>query len=549
MKNTRSAILFYFALFCGLFGLALNFNYVEGDDASTILYHLMGRNPEIQPPYAAYNSGMDFMLQHIGWHSEQGLRVFAVSVSFVSGFLILSLMAILLESLLEDSTLAAGHRKWFYFLLPLLMPDILFHSLIVNSSNVSFVFVLVSLVFFVRYLKNAKNLMLGLSIVAFALSIPFRWTMLIALPLYTGLFLYVHPLRNYPHRVWLLLLKIFAANLIALVLAVLMIGVSGYDLADIHQTITSATGYMEKAEVSMLSMLACGTAFLTPAVLLLLLFAGIRAVVEARKNTTLRQVLGLLLCSVAPFVLLGFYPLYKYSMTILPALLVLLCYGWQWCATRKWCRGLFFAAVLLPWIIGIRVEASGTFCGPGFALNTDQTTIERPVAGNNPDARVKIKGVQPVFNSGFYMPMPEGPRPLYGYFYVLFGGQWKKQIDRFTQEREQMFAFLSQHPQALYYQDRKASYFSCDLYRRGFTAQTPYLESPEGLYRIFAKGRDSITVRVVPDGPKVPWISAFFKTAAQPVIYRSTYSNDILKLQLENNPNINILGPFTAIKE
>ncbi len=546
MRNIRLAVLFYFFLFVCIFLLTLNFNYAEGDDAATILYHLCGRNPEIQQPYAAYNSGMDFILQHSGLYSEQELRVFAVSVSFVSGFLILSLLAVLLESLLKTSGMDSGRRKWFYFLLPLLMPDILFHSLVINSSNVSFVFILASLVFFVRYLKHSNQIMLALSVVAFAIGIPFRWTMLIALPLYTGLFLYMHPLQKNPRPIGLLL-RIWLANLVGTALALLLIGLTGYDLADIRDTIVSTTGYMEQAETSILSMLASGTAFLTPAVALLLLFAGIRIVRDWENRKTLWPVLGLLGCSVAPFVLLGFYPLYKYSMTLLPALLVLLCYGWDWFWPRRWLRYLFLASVFIPWIIGIHIDASGTFCGPGFALNTDKAELQTNAQGNNPDLRVKILSVKPVFDSGFYLPMPEGPRPLYGYFYVFFGGQWKQQIDIFTQERDRTFDFLAQHPGALYFQDYK-TYFLCDLYRRSYTTATAFIPDSHGASRVFTKGSDSITVRLVPESSKVQWMQAFFKTAPQPVVYRSAYSNDILRLQLENTGNINILGPFTAIK-
>src|SRR4051812_34368102 len=103
MKNTKLAILFYCFLYLLLFFFTLNFNYVEGDDAATILYHLCGRNPEIQRPYAAYNSGMDFLLQYSGLSREQDLRTFAISISFFSGLLVLVFSALLLERLFEDS--------------------------------------------------------------------------------------------------------------------------------------------------------------------------------------------------------------------------------------------------------------------------------------------------------------------------------------------------------------------------------------------------------------------------------------------------------------
>lgn len=549
MRNTKLAILFYFLIFLYLLFFTLNFNYVEGDDAATVLYHLCGRNPQIQEPYAPYNSGMDFLLQCSGLTTEGGLRTFAVLISFISGFLILAFSAVLLELLFEDTALVRPRRRfYFYLLLPFLLPDLIFHSLIINASNVSFAFLLASLVFFVKYLKGENTKSLVLSTLLFAVSIPFRWTTLIALPLYAGLFLYFHPFGNYPREIWREAFKVAAANIVGTILAFLLIWLTGYDLNDMYATVTSTTGYMEKSEVSALSLLASGTAFLTPALLLLVLL-GFFQIYRWSQWGWIKwiSVLGFLAMSISPFVLLGFYPLYKYSMTLLPLLSLLMLFGFNLLKEHKILNGLFIAAAVIPWIVGIQIKASGTFCGPGFELNTSKVAAANMQSGKNPDSRVKIEKINPVFDSGLYMPMPEGPRPLYGYAYVLFGGAWKNQIDLFTQEREKLFDFLMQHPNAEYFQDRMSSYFSCDLYRKGFKTDTDFLEDEDGAYREFSNGNNKVSIRIVKGGNKSAWMAGYLKTAKHPVAFRSSYSNDILKLA--TTADVKILGPFTAIKE
>lgn len=543
MKNIRLAILFYFLLFGYLFFFTLNFNYVEGDDAATILYHLCGRNPQIQQPYAAYNSGFDSLLQMSGLQGEPALRTFAVSVSFVSGFLILVLLALLLETIFKDSPESPKRRLYFYLLLPFLLPDIIFHSLIVNASNVSLVLLLGSLVCFVRFLQKERYGLLAWSMVLLAVSIPFRWTTLIALPLYIGFFTYFHPLKKYTRPTWLLLLRIVLANVAAVILGLLLIGLTGYNLTDMYRTVTSATGYMDASAVSALSLLASGSAFLTPGLLLLLLL-GVFAVWKAERQT-ISAMSGLLLFSVAPFVVLGFYPFYKYSITALPVLFIFLFIGFGYLKGRRILSGIFIAAVAIPCLVGIQIEAKGTFYGPGFGWQLRKAEANLSTE-NNPDDRIKIERAYPKLSAGFLMPMAEGPRPLYGYFYALFAGQWKQQVADFTQEREQLFDFLEKNPDAAYFEEGKF-YFLCDLYRHGFRTETGFLESDQGDYRVFRKGQRSIVVREVPSEAKAAWMSQYMARANHPVVFRSSYSNDILKLA--SMQNLRLLGPFTAIKE
>jgi hypothetical protein len=551
MKNINYIFGFYFLLFFYLYFFTLNFNYVEGDDASTILYHLCGRNSQIQQPYASYNSGLDFLLEISHLHSELSLRTFAVLVSFVSGFLVLSLFAVLLDVFFDDvEKVSAKNKIYFYFLLPFIVPDIIFHSLIVNSAYISFVFLLGSLILFIKFLKTNRNLFLYFSTLLFAIAIPFRWTMLIALPLYIGFALYYNPIQYYSKKTLLLFLKIGTANLVGVILALFFIYITGYNLVDFYNTVVFTTKFIENSEKSALAFLATASAFLTPSLLFLVLLGFISIYKQNKKRPKYGlSMLGLVLLSISPCLVVGFFPSYKFLITLFPMLLIVMFIGFDFLLYKKPLLILFLLLVVAPWFIGIQLDAKGTFCGPGFELNTQKTAGSTAIQAN-PDQRVKIDGIDLKFNSGFYLPMLEGPRPLYGYFYVLLGSGWKNQIDLFTQERQKTMEILIKNKNTVYIQARKTAYFQCDLYRNGFTTQTDFIVGKNILYRNFKNKNTSITMYVVPDYcSKNEWIENYFKTAMSPVIYSSSQSNEILKLLKSNENKIEVLGPFTVLKK
>lgn len=525
---------------------------MEGDDASTILYHLCGRNPQIQTPYASYNSGLDFLIKITNLHSEESLRTFAILISFISGFLILSLSVLFLDAFFKETDFVNNkYRVYLYLLLPFIVPDIIFHSLIINAAFISFVFLLSSLIVFIKFLKTNQNNFLYLSTLLFAISIPFRWTMLISLPLYMGFALYYNPIHYYSKNTLLLFLKIIIANLVGVFLAIIFIYVTGYNLQGILDTIISTTQYIENSETSYLSILATGSAFLTPSLLFLTLLAGFRIYeIQKKQPNFIISILSLVMLSISPCFIVGFFPSYKFLITLYPMILVILALGFDYLLGRKLFAILFFVLLIGPWFIGIQLDVKGTFCGPGFELNTKKTDDVVLLESKNPDMRLKIDKIHLKLNSGFYLPMLEGPRPLYGYFYVLFADGWKNQIDLFTEERKKTFNYLIKNKNAVYIQDRRAAYFQCDLFRDGLTTQTNYLTKNNILYRNFKNESVSINVYVIPDNcSKIDWLTNYLKQTKNTVIYRSTYSNEILKIYKNKKNKVEIFGPFTAIKK
>jgi hypothetical protein len=552
MRSNTLINLYYFGIFTVLFFFTLNFNYVEGDDASTVLYHLCERNKAIQQPYAAYHSGLDLIIQLSGLETEESIRIFAVLVSFLSGLFILFGCKSFLEVFFENNhKIKPKSKTFFYVLLPFMVPDLLFHSLIINAANISFVFLLFSLIYFIRFLKSDKNYWLALSIVLFAIAIPFRWTMLVSLPVYVGLLFYFSPI-TYTKKTLLLYLKVFIAAFTGLLLATALVFLTGYNFQGIYEAIVSTTDYLSQRDLSVLSILASSTAFLTPSLLFLLLLSlfKMREIHKSDAKFNYALIVFLVL-TISPFFLFGFFPSYKFLITLFPTLLVLMLLGFDYLMQRKILISLLALSLIFIWFFGIQIDAGGTFCGPGFELNTEkvqQSKNDKNDEAQNVDERVKINSVRLKPSSGFYMPMLEGPRPLYGYFYVFFNKGWFNQVEALKNERQEVIRLLIEDKNVDLIQDRRTAYISCDLYRNGYKTATDFIDNKSYLYRDFVKGNDTIQLKVVPDdSSKVAWISNLKIQKNKKVIFRSSYSSEILQLYHSKNDQLKIIGPFTAI--
>ena len=182
MKKIYCVVAFYSLLFILLFFTTLSINYVEGDDATGILYHLCGRDINIQNPYSCYNSGFDFILNFIK-ADEVILRNFSIILSFIFGFLSLSFLAILTDKLLPKDS--SNGKYVFLALLPFIIPDFIFSSLIINSTNISFAFAIIATVFYIKFLRNNNNkTSFILSIIFMGLSVPFRWSIIVYYPVF-----------------------------------------------------------------------------------------------------------------------------------------------------------------------------------------------------------------------------------------------------------------------------------------------------------------------------------------------------------------------------
>ena len=140
--------------------------------------------------------------------------------------------------------------------------------------------------------------------------------------------LYYNPIKDYSKTTLLLFLKVGMANIIGVILALLFIYVTGYNMVDIYNTIVATTGYIENSEKSALSFLATASAFLTPSLLFLVLFGCIAIYKQNKKYPKYGlSMLSLVLLSISPCFVVGFFPSYKFLITLFPMMLIIMAIG------------------------------------------------------------------------------------------------------------------------------------------------------------------------------------------------------------------------------
>ena len=528
MKFWRDPVFwFYAALYALLYFTALNFNYVEGDDASTILYHLCGRDKYIQPPYAAYHSGLDFVLGFLP-AEEPLLRRVAIWISFFSGFLVLYLSKVFLETLLQRSIIFFG------MLLPFLIPDFLFHSLLINPTNIAYAFSLISLIFFIHYLRNKQTINLIAFIVAFALAIPFRWSILMFAPVFLGVAIFLHP--ELLKKTQLKVLVMLCVRTICWVSAAVFLGLvftwlTGYAPKQFIEVFLWGKTYTEENERSLLSLFAMGSPLLTPGVILLGLMGSIFFI--SQKSFADFKRTGLMVfaaVSLAPYLVLGTAPALKFIVSLLPLGTLFLLFAFEAALKNPLLRFGVITVAILPWVIGLKINLEGTAYGPGFEIKNIRPSVDVTFNEKNTDQRISFSSIKLTIAGGLYMPTLEGPRPLYGYADVLFGRAWYNHIEDLFLERKAVFDKIVDHNYAVeYFQDRSTAYFQSDLYRFGFHTDMAFQKEDSISVRNFIRGQDTIKIKVIPAGPnRAGWIASYANETQHPLIFRSSYSSLVL---------------------
>jgi hypothetical protein len=540
MKKIHFVLLFYTLLFALVYIFTLNVNYVEGDDATTVLYHLCGRNPSIQKPYAPYNSGFDYVL-HFSQASEPLLRSLAIHLSFFFGWLVMCLSAIFLDIAFSEKP--SNEKYVFLYLLPFIIPDFIFHSLIVNSVNISFTFALLSILFFMQFFKKGSWKYFVLSVLFLGISVPFRWSILTIFPVFYSLLLLWNE-KSFFYRIKMTILH----NVLALVLGIVCIDVSGYDSLEVFNTILSGKKYMEDSDRSVLTMFAMGVAFFTVSFVGLMIIGLFLKFYKQKKQQLLENATFLIL-PIIPFFILGLIPSFKFLISVLPILLIIAMNGYIFVAKHKILHGVFLTTLALSWFIGVHIDASGTTAGPGFEMKLDGKLSKNKMNENNIDERVKINKVSLAFGEGFYMPMLEGPRPLYGFYHVIFGGGWKRNIQEFTDERMKALNILTTKKGYTFMQERKTAYMQCDLFRIGYKTSKPFVyDAKQNLeYRDFYNDKDTIRMYVITDKViKIDFAKEYIRTHDK-VLLRSSYSSIILGIMSQDS-SLTALGPYTVLK-
>lgn len=513
--------IYYFFIFLLLYVFALNFNFIEGDDATTLMYHYLGRNPEIQPPYSAYHGMFDTVLSVIDSDIEKLLRVTSILSSFIFGFAVL----LLLTSLVVLKNGKTKSSYWVLLLLPFLMPEILFSGLIVNPTQIAMTFLLLAHIFLIKYLRDNKLSYAIISIVLFGFGVSFRWS--------CGFYLFVFfaeyllngasSLKNATKQIFtkqsFLLFFLYVFSVVG------FIALSGYSFTDVLETFNSGNSYMKNKDFSLLSYGSTALAFITPSVILLF-FTGVLFDVKKRNFNNL-LILGI---GLFPYICIGIVPSYKYMITILVPLVLIIISGFKSFKTHYQKTALILV-VFLPWIIGVEVKTNSSW-GPGFEVQQrefDNGIDEK--TSFNPDKSLQFNSINPTLGSGMAMPTLEGPRPLFGYFYCFFN-DWYQFLKKHNDDRFLAVNFAKEHNIDIV-QDVKHSFIASKLIELNHHTNQPFNNRVEAyLIRDFVSGTDTITIKVLPKKQDIFNYNKLTKVLEDDeIVVYSSYSNIITKLK------------------
>ncbi|MEH1008495.1 hypothetical protein VDP25_12175 [Winogradskyella sp. ECml5-4] len=537
--SIKNVYVFYCLLFFVLGVTALNFNYIEGDDAQTVLYHVFGRDASFQPPYSPYHSMFDTVLSLMLTQDETTLRKCGLLFTFVSGLLVFLFVVKIINEFFDFKKTKIA---WFLLILPFLIPEMLFSSLIINPTNISFAFVLCSHIFFIKYLKTNNKFSLIISILLFGFGVSFRWISGFYIFVLLGHFVF----SNSSNFKTLILINKLKKSLIIfpffITSVLLWILISGYSIVDIYNVFVDGSKYLEGKETSLLSIGATAITFITPALIMLFMFGVIHCVKER-----LLFPLALLIMSILPYFVLGVVPMYKYMITTVIPLLIVCAYGFLFLKDLKY-KYILYAIIIAPWFVGLQIE-SNTAWGPGFEVGsiTNNTITE---ANFNPDKSTSINNVSIVLGSGMAMPTSEGPRPLFGFGKVLLV-DWYRFVATNNIERESSVNYAIENNCNIL-QDVNHSFITSKLTELGYDTDSKFDALGEfGVSRFFYKDTSNVDITVFKNKKALfnrQLMNLYLsKQKSNKVVVYSTYTNIMTKLQAKYKNQFKQQGAFWGI--
>ena len=475
------------AVFCLVYIRSLTFVYIDGDDATSIAYHVMGRNRAIQPAYAPYHGMMDKVLSVLP-PQEPNLRVISLLITNLASVC----MVILMLTLVFDWTKDENHLpKWLIIIIVLAAaPELFFFGLVYSPTWVAMCFILGAHLILRRASLNSNWLdftdpkqvaYIALSLLLFGFGVAFRWNTLA----YAGVIIVDMitrqpsasnlPFGSIKKRINLGILW----GALALVISVTMIVISGYGYQDFINKISTIRFVTNQAgslspdastslkDILLQTLLSLSPMF-TPGFALLTLL-GFIGYIRRRDPLTLVILAGFV--GALPWLKSG---VPKFLITSLPVLILCFTHGlimlWNLVGKGRlrMAANLALALLLLaPWVIGIRVARGNTAWGPGFELR--------------PYDYPETSGMQ--FNltlgPGAAYPTPEGPRSLFGYGYVLIGGDWRKFVLERANERHMALQTAVSSASPLVVTSWSSDYFLDELYSMGFETSDPSVQDDQ----------------------------------------------------------------------
>ena len=417
------------ALFVLAYAMSLTFVYIEGDDATSIAYHAMGRIADLQPPYSAYQSMMDSVLRRFP-ADEHVLRV--------GGMLITALAAPVVAILVGMLALAWAPGlvripAWAAILLvPVLAPEFIYLGLVYTPALVAMACVLGAHLLLRQAIERSgtrgweayKNPRFAISILIFAAGAACRWDIVAyGAVIVADVWLAVGHSRPSAaeRKEWFPLGVIWGG--LALLAWLIIVALNGYTPLEILEIIRTR-GPVESFP-GVLVMAATLQTFATPA-LALLGVIGFAMLLIRRDSLAILVVLGLILVGRN-----AIFGVPKWILVASPGIVTCALIGCSsiWTAAaggwRKYAlRAALIACLAAPWFVGVETARADSAYGPGFQVRP----FDRPVFNGS--------FVKATLGAGALIPTSEGPRPLGGHAFVLFAGEWRAVVAEADQEQE-----------------------------------------------------------------------------------------------------------------
>jgi hypothetical protein len=505
--------------------------YIEGDDASTILYHIIGRESAIQSPYSPYHSGLDFLLKFIS-NNETTIRVFSMNITFVFGYLSICLTGywILKKLNYNYNTLIL------LILLPLIIPEILFNSLILNPTNISFVFCMLALITSENFAKTRNPYLFFITPLLYLIGIPFRWSMelFFIVPLWSYLYNNRFSFKTLFKDMGYILLTITS-----IVFSFIGIYISGYSPLDVFDTLIWGKEYSEKQELSIIALFAHNVNFITPALVLLMIVGTYKLFIKVKFNF-----IWLFVINIIPYIIIGMFPCYKFYMMLTPFLFLITALGFDSISKHKLSKLIIIIVIIAPWLFGIKLKIKDNIYGPGFEMSKWENI--NPVEFiKNPDKRKnKIEFASISNEGGMVLSTMEGPRPLFGIGDVLLLGKWKKFNTMIEKEREYIVNMAIDYNRSII-QDRETNYSQCILYRNNYITGSKFISYNDSIkYRVFVNNiNDTIKIFIPRFKQDKDLVGFFERQDFNDFVILSSYSTI-----LNSNKSVFLkrVGPFTA---
>lgn len=456
---------------------SMTFVYAEGDHAASIAYHLLGRDRDLQPPFAPYHGMMDLALSILP-AQEAILRIASLLITSLATIGMTTLILVLVFDWIGD---VAPSRKWLITAIVMLAsPELLYLGLVYSPTSVAMCFVIIAHLLLRRALRTQGlpgiaspkgGLGVIVSLVLFGLGVACRWSVVvygavIATDLVIGGAGHCNS-TSQPIRKRMVFAVLW--GILALPSSLLAIAASGYGPHDIVGRLGDVDYYVQDTGTRLASggwiAVEIGAnlqSLVTPAFLIL---GGIGFAVLCRRRDPLAVVVMAGMAGVIPWMFAG---VPKLIMTAVPGMVLCVALGslTVWYGLRqvrlKLVARLIVGLLLLgPWIIGIRVSREGSAWGPGFEIR--------------PYDRNESEGVQVALTlgPGACFNTYEGPRPVFGHAFVLLGGAWRELVTELAEARHRVVKQAISMNVPVLMAQWSPSYVVNELAAMGFTTSDP----------------------------------------------------------------------------